>query len=410
MSAEVERLQRLLGGPGLIGLRRRLRARYERGDSRDELTLTNLSAAERRALEGLLGKPSRAATTMRVRRTELDAAISQAGLAADLRGALIALDGPIHDLNAARAAHEQAWRDLLGRIDEPRIRALVSDVVGGALLKRLSAGDVERAATLLAQAKAVLKRLPARGIPLARLAAEVLGDSHALDAGKPAATLVLRTCAADTQLDADERVREQWMRLGVTVNELARPALALNLCAHDDSSAATLARAAASQGEPVHLSLRALLRQPPAWDVAGRDVFVCENPAVVAIAADALGATSAPLVCTEGMPAAAQRTLLAQLAGRGGQLRYHGDFDWPGLAVGNFVMRTFGAAPWRFGLEDYLAAACPDRGGLLTAAGRVEAAWDARLSAAMAERLIVVHEEAVADVLLRDLQIDLSGA
>jgi len=409
VSAEVERLQRLLGGPELTGLRRRLRARYERGDSRDELTLTNLSAAERRALEGLLGRPARAAATMRVRRAELDAAISQAGLAADLRGALIALDGPIHDLAAARAAREQAWCELLSRIDEPRIRVLASDAAGVALLKRVSAGDVERADTLLAEAKAVLKRLPARGIPLARLAAEVLGDSHALDAGRPAATLVLRTCAADSQLEADERARDQWMRLGVTVNELARPALALNLRAHDDSPAATLARTAASQGEPVHLSLRALLRQPPAWEVAGRDVFVCENPAVVAIAADALGASCAPLVCTEGMPAAAQRTLLAQLAGLGGRLRYHGDFDWPGLTVGNFVMRTFGAAPWRFGLEDYLAA-CPDRGGPLTAAGHIKADWDTRLSAAMAERLIVVHEESVADVLLRDLQTNLRGA
>jgi len=39
------------------------------------------------------------------------------------------------------------------------------------------------------------------------------------------------------------------------------------------------------------------------------------------------------------------------------RLRYHGDFDWGGLTIGNFVMREFGAEPWRFGKTDYLAAA-----------------------------------------------------
>jgi hypothetical protein len=44
---------------------------------------------------------------------------------------------------------------------------------------------------------------------------------------------------------------------------------------------------------------------------------------------------------------------LAQLA----QARvYYGDFDWPGLRVGNYVMREFGAEPWRFGVADYIAA------------------------------------------------------
>jgi uncharacterized protein (TIGR02679 family) len=55
------------------------------------------------------------------------------------------------------------------------------------------------------------------------------------------------------------------------------------------------------------------------------------------------------MVCTDGMPAAAQRTLLAQLAAGGATLRYHGDFDWPGINIGNFVMQAFGAMPWRFG-------------------------------------------------------------
>ena len=45
-----ERLRKLLGGVELANLRLRLRARYERGASRDEFTLTDLLGYERRAL------------------------------------------------------------------------------------------------------------------------------------------------------------------------------------------------------------------------------------------------------------------------------------------------------------------------------------------------------------------------
>ena len=100
-----------------------------------------------------------------------------------------------------------------------------------------------------------------------------------------------------------------------------------------------------------------LLRSPPAWDVAGRRVFVCENPNLVAIAADRWGPGCAPLVCTDGMPAAAQRTLLQQLLRSGASLRCHADFDWAGLRIANQLLRHAGAAPWRMGVADYEAAA-----------------------------------------------------
>lgn len=400
---QIERLRRLLGGPELERLRRRLRARYERGETGDEFTLTGLTTAERRGLEGLLGRSVRMASSMRVRLSELDAAISQAQLAVDLRSALELLDGPVQELRAQRDSQVRAWRGLFERIDSPRLRALISDPSGVALLKRLSASDPLRAEVLLTQARLVIERLPERGMPLARLAAEVLGDSHALDAGQPVATIVLRTCAVDSALAEDERTRDQWAKLGITVNELARPGLALNLIASDDSPGAALTRVAVAYGEPVYLSLRTLLREPPHWEVAGREIFVCENPEIVTMAADALGSTCPPLICTEGMPAAAQQTLLSQLIRRGGRLHYHGDFDWPGLVVGNLVVRIFEAAPWRFRTEDYLAA-CSTGGRELRADDRVEAGWDANLSAAMSQRAVAVHEEAMIEALLMDLR------
>jgi uncharacterized protein (TIGR02679 family) len=420
-SIDGERLQNLLGGVELANLRLRLRARYERGTPRDEFTLTDLLIHERRALAGLLGRRALAAGSMRIRQSELDAALSRAGIAATLRGALEFLDGPLSDRRADRAAREQAWSTALSLTEEPRLVALLTETAGSALLKRLSGSDPARAELFLAQAARVLGRLPGHGISRAQLAAEVLGDSHGLDNGRPVATIVLRARAAETSLDAieaaelqdaEESIRERWARLGITVNELALPALCLNLpglhapVAHREPQRATPLDPSPgfgmSRGEPMHLSLRGLLRHPPTWQVAHRDVFVCENPNIVAIAADRLGAACAPLVCTDGMPSAAPQTLLSQLAAAGARLRYHGDFDWAGLVIGNFVMREFGAEPWRFGTADYLSATADHRLALRDDKP-VVARWDDRLAAAMSERRVVVHEEGVVESLLMDL-------
>ncbi len=101
------------------------------------------------------------------------------------------------------------------------------------------------------------------------------------------------------------------------------------------------------------------------------------------------------------MPGAAQQALLRQVTALGAELRYHGDFDWPGLAIGNFVMRSFAAAPWRFGAADYSAAASGLEREL--SGRRVEASWDPALAGAMAQRGAAVHEEAVVETLLADL-------
>ena len=239
-------------------------------------------------------------------------------------------------------------------------------------------------------------------MPLAHLAARDLGDAHALDAGQPVATLVLRACGLDEAPDAKERSRDQWARLGITVNELAAPALCFNLSARGQTPGAQVVRVAAATGEPIHLTLRTLLRDPPEWDLSNRSVFVCENPSILAIAADRLGTGCAPLVCTHGMPAAAQQTLLRQLARQGARLFYHGDFDWAGLRIGNFVMREFNASAWRFSAADY-EAACAKIGRPLSASEPVDASWDRQLAAAMTTHMRAVHEEAVAEILMRDL-------
>lgn len=421
----LERLRRLLGGSELDGLRKRLRARFERGEPTENFTLTDLDASERRALEGLLGRAPRVASSMQLRVAELDAALSRAGLASDLRTALELLDGPVLDRRSEQAAYEQAWNLLRRTPSDVRLRALLMEPYGLGLLKRLAAGDPARAEQMLMHVQLVLARVPAQGVPLAHLAAEILGDAHALDAGRPIATLLLRACrlgtGQDDELDGDSgdqrsscdaaglegvglglSTREQWARLGVTVNELASPVLFINLRCRPGSEYGELIEGAAHRGLPVHLTLRALLRDPPAWDAAGLDVFVCENPAIVALAADRLGAQCAPLLCTDGMPGAAQQTLMRQLVAAGAQLRYHGDFDWPGLRIGNFVMRELRTRPWRFGAADYLECRAQS-GQRLEPGEEVQALWDEGLAGAMRGCGFAVHEERIANVLLADL-------
>lgn len=404
-----ERLHRLLGGEALAMLRRRLRQRHERvapGDAPPPFRLDRLTHAEHAALAALQGRPTRFAPSMQVDVAAIDALLREAGVAATLRNALEALDGEIFDRRGERDAAQARWHALVAACEHPALATWLEAPAAVGLLKRLAAQEPVKASRALAQAAAVLHELPARGLTRAQLAAAVLGDAHALDAGRAASTLVLallRTAStraldgvvAEDGEDAERSglsARELWAGAGVLVNELARPALVLNLPGVGDA------------GEPTYLSLRRLLRSPPQWRLTDITVFVCENPNLLAIAADHLGARCAPLVCTEGMPAAAQRSLLTQLGQAGAALRYHGDFDWPGLQIGNHLMRQHDATAWRFGTADYTAALSDaPRHGRVLGLGMVEAAWDAALATTMREADRAIDEELVAASLLADL-------
>ena len=415
------RLHKLLGGDELAALRRRLRRHFERaapGAPPGLLRLGSLSPAEREALALLTGRPPRDAKSMQIEVALLDASLRDAGIAGSLREALEQVDGPVVHLASVRAAAEASWSGVAAACTHPALAAYLQVPAGLGLLKRLARQDTSVAARLIEAADAVLRRLPAGGVPRAQLAAETLGNAHALDNGQATSTLVLAAWrqhekassgagdpddTSDATLGSvpDEHTRDVWARAGVLVNELARPALLLNLPVRADETPVCEA------GEPAYLSLRRLLRTPPRWDVEGQTVFVCENPNLVAIAADRLGLECAALVCTDGMPAAAQRTLLTQLAQAGARLRYHGDFDWPGLLIANHVMSAWEAHPWRFSALDYeiAASSAPHTRRDLTDTF-VAASWDAALAPAMQRLGLAIAEEAVAAPLLGDLRQD----
>lgn len=416
------KLHRRLGGDDLGELRQRMRRHFERyGDDpqKNILHLTRLSPLEYEAIALLVGLPTRTAQSVRIEIAHFNAALVHAGMANSLRHALEMLDGPVVHRSAVRAETQARWAAAVTAASHHPTLTAWLDVVGtGGLLKRSARQDPEAAARLLSQADAVLHELPANGLTLAQLAAKALGNAHALDGGQAVATLVLAALrhqdknaviteaelVDDAAPDAEtsklpERVRDVWARAGVLVNELARPALFLNLPVHPSSTPLSI------EGEPSYLSLRRLVRTRIEWAVENERIYVCENPNIVSIAADQLGSACPPLVCTEGMPAAAQRILLTQLADAGAELHYHGDFDWAGIQIGNYVIKLFNAQPWRFSSDDYIEALTliPSKDYDLVGEG-VSAKWDSALLAQMRTHKLAVDEEAVAPLLINDLR------
>ena len=420
-SAEA-RLRRLLGGDHLASLRKRLRQRFERAPldtSVESFRIAKLTAEEHATLASLLGRRQRYSNSLQVDVHLIDAAFQNSGVATSLRDALEQLDGPIRHLATTRFQSRTLWSDAIKGCSHPGLIELLQAPAGMGLLKRLTRQTPSAAVQLCRRAEAVLQRLPANGVTRSQLAADVLGDAHALDRGRGTATLVLavwrqtvplvydqdddvlieRTEYGDTQQGSGaERDRDIWAKAGVLVNELARPALFLNLPTREAEHHGW------TPGEPAYASLRLLLRSPSSWEVADHKIYVCENPNLLAIAADHWGSYCAPLVCTDGMPAAAQRCLLSQLATARARLCYHGDFDWPGIRIGNHVMREHGAHPWRFSAADYEAAVQTVSGLGQTLTGKViDALWDTALSMAMQQHRVSIAEEALAACLLQDL-------
>ena len=127
-------------------------------------------------------------------------------------------------------------------------------------------------------------------------------------------------------------------------------------------------------------------------------VHACENPQVLQQLAAAR--VDRLVICTSENPAAAGSLLVDRVT-----VRYHGDFDWPGIAIARRIISR-GAIPWRLTHDDYLeATARLPTDHRLPLTGRPEMTrWDAHLKAVMIAADVAVHEEAIVDLLLADLK------
>jgi uncharacterized protein (TIGR02679 family) len=377
------------------------------------IRLDGLDRDERHALAGLLGRPlanDRATLDL----AELDRRLRDSGAAASLVAAADSLRGPLVDRPARRQARAEAtarvWMAGHHALDEVGLGAAawvepwLDDLRRAGTLGRVPLERAERALVAAVRCVSALPQLtgdPPRG--RGELASFATGDAHGLDDGRLIGSLVLRAAASmagEPYPTTPAGRRVLWRAVGVLTDEVSTTALTAGLRTTEGSWLADRTDA----GWESHLTARDLRRldlRPPS-DGA---VYVCENPRVLEAAIDA--GTSRAVVCTLGQPAVVVTTLLDQLHSAGGELRYHGDFDWPGITIANMLVSAHGCRPWRFEATDYveaLARLAPMVAELpLLGDAPTESFWDARLAAEMSAAGRAVHEESVLDDLLADL-------
>ncbi|WP_219148146.1 TIGR02679 family protein [Amycolatopsis sp. TNS106] len=369
------------------------------------VTLGSATHDQRRAIERLLGRRAGTGTSLSVSLDEVDAVLRRSGAApGGLADAARLLIGAV----PSRAAEATAWSAAFSPLDElvarrPLLATWRAWLDSTGLIRRLAA-DPESASALVTAAVRVLAELPSKGIALGRLAAETTGDAHGLDDGRPLATVVLSAArvlrgsppAGDGT--AGER-RTSWAAVGVHRDELSSSVLCLGLPGGVDTVTGRMLALAKESGEPFVLTLRQLTTAR--LGVGAGMVSVCENPIVLASAADELGHGCPPLVCVNGQPSAAVWRLLDLLLADGASFRYHGDFDWGGIRIGNTLRDRIPWMPWRFDASAYSTTTAA--GGPLP--GRpADAAWDPNLRPALERRGVRIEEELVLPALLEDLR------
>jgi uncharacterized protein (TIGR02679 family) len=401
-------LRRVLGMPELSWLVDRIRIRLERGEPVDgTVTLVGATTEQRKAAARLLGHAVGRGTSLSVPLPEVDAALRRAGIPSGLRAAVESLTGPVRDRAAERAADIRQFQDALDGARRSTLAAapwhlhwLEELSRDGTLTRLIRHGQGH----LLAQATAVLERLPAGpdepAVLLPVLAEAVTGNAKALD-GPPLSGLVLRALALREAVPAPggrDAERALWTAAGVVTDDLASQVLVLNVRAGGAQLGEWLS-GAADAGEPFRVTLHQLTVMPVM--PLAIDLHVCANAAVLRAAAGQLGADSAPLVCTEGEPSVACYRLLQAAVDTGTRVHWHSDFDWPGLRVTAAAIRRLGAAPWLMGADDYRAALPGSTEPLIGPAA--ESSWDPRLADLMQASGRAVTEEQQLTALLTEL-------
>lgn len=378
------------------------------------LRVDALDREERHALAGLLGRPI-AGDRVTVDLADLDRRLRDSGAAAGLVAAADRLRGPLVD----RVGRRQARADATAQVWAAGRRTLDDVGLGAAPWVEVWFEELRRAGTLgrvpphraehaLCTAVRCVSTLPhLTGAPpwgRGEMASSTTGGAHGLDDGSLVGAIVLRAAAAATGTPYPSSAagrRALWRTVGVLTDEVSTTALTSGLGTTGESWLDDRTTA----GWETHLTARDLRRIEVAKPPDGV-VYVCENPRVLEAAVDAR--CRCGVVCTLGQPTVVVTDLLGQLRAAGADLRYHGDFDWAGIAIANVLIGTHGCRPWRFGSADYLEALA----GLAPLVAElpplgphtVASCWDPELTATMAGAGRAVHEE----FLLGDLLADLS--
>ncbi|MGW7480249.1 TIGR02679 family protein [Nonomuraea muscovyensis] len=394
------RLRRTLGAAGLARVVARFAERLEHGrDLYAPLILREPTDTERRAVAALLGRRDRGGSgTLSVDPRVLESVLARAGICDDLREAVPTLTGAVPVRADVRAREEDARAELHAVLagcrhaGEPWFDAWVSALrADGTLTKAVRQGG-----TLIRRARAVLDLLPAATLPVSVLAEQATGDTKALS-GTPLARLVMRALAARESTPVPSSARERrelWESAGVIVDDLASQVLVLGIRATGSPLAEWLT-SAADHATPFRITLHQLVAMP--LRATSPEVYVCENPAVLRAA---VGTTTAPLICTEGVPSLACARLLESFAGR---VRWRGDFDWTGLRTTAAAITRYGAVPWRMDALTYEEALGRGESEPLKGAA-VPSPWEPELTRCMTASGRAVMEERLLTELISDLR------
>ena len=382
------------------------------------ITLKNLTSQECDAIVGLLGvrRPAQGSraqgstaqgstaqgstaqgSTLRISLLILDRSLRSSSVGVGLVEVLSTLGGPLVDRRAAKQSsateRAQKWAELGTHpsvVRNSRLNGWLDYVRSTGFDRRLTHTD---------DAGMVGSALDVLGIVdgdtryrLAVLAADVVGDAHGLDRGRPVGTLAVHALSwlRNEQFPTDAADwRRVWADAGVACDDLSCDVLVLNLPGFSK--------------EPLRLTLRQVISwSPPPMSTSA--IYVCENPAVVAAAADRLGESSPPLVCVDGMPSTAALMVLDRLSQDGHAIGYHGDFDWRGLGIATVVARKLPTTiPWRYGASDYQRAVVGGLGTVELFGRAASSPWDDALASAMEAAGVAIYEEQVIGELVDDL-------
>jgi uncharacterized protein (TIGR02679 family) len=405
-----------LTSPGLRPLWSAVHARLARNGRTvaGRLTLSGLDVDQRESLGQLLDRIVGPRHTVDL--ADLDRRLSETAAGTGLLGVVETVLGPVPD-RPAEASAEKARRALLreganvglisaGLGDCAWAPAWLDSLWRNGLPARLTSEEARRVLGQATDALGLTVGEHSRTWSRGELAQAVTGTAHGLDDDTPLTRLVLRGLALalngtpEYPSGAEER-RSLWDAAGVAGDTVATTVLTYGLrpigddwlCARADASAET------------HLTLREIRRLTP-LRLKPQTVYVCENPRVLEAAADA--GTRSAIVCTMGNPTTVTLALLdAVSASPDVHLAYHGDFDWPGIAIADRVIRRYDANPWHFTAADYRSIVARSRArgtpGQPLAGPPRETHWDPGLGEAMRELGLAIHEEAVINDLLHGL-------
>jgi uncharacterized protein (TIGR02679 family) len=345
----------------------------------------------------------------------------------------LACGEPLPNLRAARDEHSAQWQQvwehaerIVGELsssltqcvdaEADQSESFTKDSLNDALVSmrksgwlcRLTSRDPITAASLLDQAFALLKRLPVHPVPLSVFAATHCGSAHALDDSTSLGRIMLKLLAKQTVNDTLQKKavkrRQIWESVGIVTDELSSTVLTLNLPATGHTLTDRLLQDHQRCGMPVRLTFRHLRLHRPTFTSQSNDrdsrIYICENPSILAEAANRIGANCPPMVCVEGQPSLACWVLLEQLCSRGFRLAYHGDFDWGGIRIANKLYAAFGFEPWRFTSASHRIRSRHHRE---LRSPEAEAWWDRTLSETIRIAGVSVEEESAIEELLADL-------